>query len=130
MPHYTGGCFCGAVRIEITAAPYRVGICHCLDCRKRQGVIFHSFAVFPLDAVTVIGETRSFKTRHFCPTCGSPLFDRWDDELELHLGCLDHPSQFTPTYECWTIRREAWLPPLPTSARYERDRKGTGRSEP
>ena len=32
-----GGCLCGAVRIEITAAPYRVGICHCLDCRKRQG---------------------------------------------------------------------------------------------
>jgi len=39
MTHYTGGCLCGAVRIEIAAAPYRVGICHCLDCRKRQGAI-------------------------------------------------------------------------------------------
>ena len=51
---------CGAVRIEITAAPNRVGICHCLDCRKRQGAIFHTFAVFPIDAVTVNGETREF----------------------------------------------------------------------
>ena len=75
MSQYAGGCMCGAVRIEITAAPNRVGICHCLDCRKRQGAIFHTFAVFPIDAVTVTGETREFKTRSFCPTCGSPLFD-------------------------------------------------------
>ena len=58
---------CGAVRIEIAAAPYRVGICHCLDCRKRQGTIFNTFAVFPMDAVTVTGETRAFKNRNFCP---------------------------------------------------------------
>ena len=31
----TGGCPCGAVRIEAAGAPYRVGLCHCLDCRKR-----------------------------------------------------------------------------------------------
>ena len=130
MPHYTGGCLCGAVRIEIDAAPYRVGICHCLDCRKRQGAIFHSFAVFPMDAVTVTGETRQYKTRHFCPTCGSPLFDRWDDEFELHMGCLDAPSQLTPSYESWVVRREAWLPPFDVAKRYERDRTAKGRTEP
>jgi len=122
MSQYAGGCMCGAVRIGITAAPNRVGICHCLDCRKRQGAIFHTFAVFPIDAVTVTGETREFKTRSFCPTCGSPLFDRFGDELELHIGCLDSPNQLTPTYECWTIRREAWLPPFDLTDRYDRDR--------
>jgi hypothetical protein len=122
MSHYTGGCLCGAVRIEIAAAPDRVGICHCLDCRKRQGAIFHTFAVFPMDAVTVTGETREFKTRHFCPTCGSPLFDRFGDEFELHVGCLDAPNQLTPTYESWVIRREAWLPPFDIANRHERDR--------
>lgn len=117
-----GGCLCGAVRLEISAAPLRVGVCHCLDCRKRQGAIFHTFAVFPRDAVTVTGETRAYQTRHFCPTCGSPLFDIFGNELELHLGCLDAPSRFTPTYECWTIRREAWLPPFEGMTRFERDR--------
>ena len=101
MSHYTGGCVCGAVRIEITAAPYRVGICHCLDCRKRHGVIFSSFAIFPVDAVTVTGETREFKNRHFCPTCGSSLFDRVGDEFELQIGSLDAPNQLKPTYESW-----------------------------
>src|SRR5690242_18150006 len=87
MPRYTGGCLCGEVRIEIAAAPYRVGICHCLDCRKRQGAVFHTFAVFPVDAVTVTGETGEFDNRHFCPICGSPLFDRSDDHFELSAGC-------------------------------------------
>ena len=130
MPHYTGGCHCGAVRIEIDAAPYRVGICHCLDCRKRQGVILHSFAVFPMHAVTVTGETRGFETRHFCPICGSPLFDRFGDEFELHVGCLDAPNQLKPTYECWVVRREAWLPLFDVKNRYERDRTREERREP
>jgi hypothetical protein len=130
MPYYSGGCLCGAVRIEVAAAPYRVGICHCLDCRKRQGAIFHCFAVFPSDAVRVSGITREFRTRNFCPTCGSPLFDRFGDELELHVGCLDAPDQLEPTYESWMIRREAWLPAFQLANHYERDRTSTGRSDP
>jgi len=94
-----------------------------MDCRKRQGAIFHSFAIFPTAAVTVTGKTREFKTRHFCPTCGSSLFDLWGDEFELHLGCLDAPSQLVPTYEGWVIRRETWLPPFNLANRYERNRK-------
>jgi hypothetical protein len=130
MPHYQGGCLCGAVRIEISAAPYRVGVCHCLDCRKRQGSAFHFFAVFPAEAVTVTGETRLYKTRNFCPACGSPLFDRFGDEVELSAGCLDEINRLEPTYESWMIRREAWLPPLNVAHRYEHDRAGTGRGEP
>jgi hypothetical protein len=121
-PHYRGGCMCGAVRIETSAAPLRVGICHCLDCRKRQGAIFHSFAVFAADRVMVSGQTREYRSKSFCPVCGSPLFDRFGDELELHVGCLDSIDQLVPTYECWTIRREAWLPPFELAHHFERDR--------
>ena len=130
MPRYTGGCLCGAVRIEIAVAPYRVGICHCRDCRKKHGSIFNTFAVFPDDAVTVTGETREFDGRYFCPTCGSSLFDRSGDEFELHTGCLDAPNQLTPTYESWLVRREAWLPPFDVTNRYERNRTTEGRSDP
>jgi len=113
---------CGAVHIEISVPPKRVGICHCLDCRKRQGAIFHSFAVFPIEAATVAGETRAYRNKRFCPTCGSPLFDIWGDELELHLGCLDAIDQLRPTYESWVIRRESWLPPFELENHFERDR--------
>ena len=129
MEERTGGCLCGEVRFVARGTPYRVGICHCLDCRKHHGALFHASAIFPESAVTVTGETRAFAGRHFCPRCGSPVFSRSGDEIEIHLGALDAPGQFVPTYELWTIRREPWLPPLPVRHSYPRDREGTGRTE-
>ena len=129
MDQVTGGCLCGKVRIVASGQPYRVGICHCRDCRKHHGALFYAAAVFPQDAVTISGETRDYAGRHFCPTCGSSVFARTDDEIEVHLGSLDEADQLTPTYESWVIRREAWLPPFPFARRYEHGRDGTGRSE-
>ena len=122
MPSTTGGCRCGAVRLTAIGAPDRVGLCHCLDCRKHHGALFFAAAIFPAAAVTVTGETRAYKGRHFCPACGSSVFARWGDEIEVHLGALDAPDAFTPTYELWTIRRESWLPPFPLAQRVPRDR--------
>jgi hypothetical protein len=31
---FTGGCLCGSVRIVASGRPYRIGVCHCLDCRN------------------------------------------------------------------------------------------------
>ena len=129
MERHAGGCLCGAVRIETTGAPYRTGLCHCLDCRKHHGALFYAAAIFPEDAVTITGETRAYRGRHFCPTCGGSVFARYGDEIEVTLGSLDAPDQFVPTYENWTIRREAWLPPFPLARHYARDREGTGRTE-
>ncbi|MBL0217033.1 MAG: GFA family protein [Myxococcales bacterium] len=129
-PNPAGGCLCGAVRITLSGAPYRVGICHCLDCRKHHGAVFGSSAIFPADAVTTSGATAEYKGRHFCPTCGSSVFARSGDEIEVQLGCLDAPNQFTPTYESWVIRREAWLPPFDLAQRYQQDREAEGSAEP
>ena len=129
MNRYTGGCRCGGVRFVATGEPYRVGMCHCLDCRKHHGALFHASAIFPADAVTVEGETRDYKDRFFCPNCGSPVFGRSGDEVEINLGALDEIDQFIPTYELWTVRRESWLPPFPVKKRYEGNREGGGRTE-
>ena len=79
--------------------------------------------------MTIEGETRDFAGRCFCPRCGSSVFGRSGDEIEVHLGALDTPDQLKPTYELWTVRREAWLPPFPIARHYERDRGRTVRSE-
>lgn len=129
MDRFTGGCLCGAVRFAATGRPHRVGLCHCMDCRKHHGALFQATAIFPEDAVTVEGETRAFAGRHFCPTCGSSVFARSGDEIEISLGALDAPDQLTPTYENWTVRREGWLPAFPGMRRYERNREGRGRTE-
>jgi len=129
MQRFTGGCLCGAVRIAAAGPPYRVGLCHCMDCRKHHGALFHASAIFPKDAVTVHGETRDYQSRFFCRRCGSSVFSRSNDEIEVNLGALDEPDQLVPTYELWSIRREAWLPPFPIKKLYERDRENEGRFE-
>lgn len=117
-----GGCLCGKVRFAASGEPLRVGLCHCLDCRKHHGAVFYAAAIFSEDSVTITGETRSYDGRHFCPTCGSSVFARNPGEVELHLGSLDAPSQFVPEYELWTTRREAWLPEFPHMESHLRDR--------
>lgn len=112
MDRFTGGCLCGRVRITVSGLPYRVGICHCLDCRRHHGALFNAFAVFPEGSVTVDGDTGHYAGRHFCRHCGSSVFARTGDETEIYPGSLDAPDQFIPTYESWTMRRESWLPPL------------------
>ena len=129
MDEFTGGCLCGKVRIVATGKPYRVGICHCLDCRKHHGALFYAAAIFPQDAVKVEGDTRDYAGRHFCPVCGSSVFAQSADEIEVHLGTLDAPDQLIPTYENWTVRREAWLPAFPLKHSYESNREAEGRGD-
>ena len=125
----TGGCLCGKVRFAAHGEPYRVGICHCMDCRKAHGALFHASAIFPAERVIVQGQTRAHAGRHFCMECGSTVFGRSADEVELNLGSMDSPDQFQPTYELWVIRREAWLPKFPGTRQYERNRENLGRTE-
>lgn len=119
---YTAGCLCGAVRLEAQGEPLRVGICHCMDCRKHHGAVFGTFAIFAAAAVTITGTTSEYRRRHFCPTCGSSVYARTGDEIDLPLGALDAPNQLAPTYELWVRRRESWLPPFNVAHLYDGDR--------
>ena len=119
----TGGCLCGRVRVAAAGSPLRVGLCHCLDCRKHHGALFHASAIFAESAVEATGDPASYKGRFFCPDCGSSVFSTSDGEVEIHLGALDEPGVFAPSYELWTTRRETWLPPFEGLERFERDRE-------
>lgn len=129
MECVSGGCLCGQVRLEASGLPYRVGLCHCFDCRKHHGALFHASAIFPENQVTIEGETNAFAGRNFCPRCGSSVFSRSGDEVEVNLGCFDEIDCFVPTYENWIVRRETWLPPFPLARSYERDRNPASRFE-
>jgi len=112
-----GGCACGDVRFRANNRPRRTGLCHCMTCRKAHGATFNPFAVYLRDEFQFSGEVRSWESspgylRWFCPRCGSRVFDTSKDEIEISMGSLDEINAFTPEYEVWVIRREAWQPPL------------------
>ena len=129
MEVLSGGCLCGALRFTTIGQPYRVGVCHCMDCRKNHGALFHASAIYPDTSVTITGEVRHYRDRSFCPTCGSPVYAHIGDEIGLNLGCFDTPDQFRPTYELWTVRREGWLPEFPGIRSYPQNRDSGGRTE-
>jgi len=122
MERVTGGCLCGDVRLEAVGEPLRVGVCHCMDCRKHHGALFYAAAIFREEAVTVTGTVSEYQGRCFCPRCGSSVFARSGDEVEVHFGALDAPDVFTPEYELWCVRREGWLPEFLGTERFERGR--------
>ena len=127
MERFTGGCLCGAVRLVASGATLSGGAAS--TAASITAPCSAPPRWFPQDAVTIDGETRDYAGRHFRPRCGSSVFARTADEIEVHLGALDAPDQLTPTYEGWIVRRESWLPRFPLARRYERDRDATSRFE-
>ena len=74
----TGSCHCGAVRIEVPAAPEWVASCNCSICRKLGSLV----AYYPDDGqVRVEGETVPYIwgdrmiALHHCPVCA--CFTDW-----------------------------------------------------
>jgi hypothetical protein len=124
-----GGCACGSVRFVASGPAARVGLCHCLNCRKAHASAFNPFAVFRREQVVINGElstwmsSAAFETT-FCPSCGSRISGSYKEgpEIELSLGSFDEPGRLAPQYESWTVRREPWLAPLPVQQN-QRDRE-------
>ena len=115
---YSGGCLCGAVRYEATAAPMRCMICHCEQCRKHSGAPCLSFVHFPTEAIVWLGNeptryrSSTYAERGFCGTCGSTVSMHEDvlaDRVQIALGSLDEPGRVTPDDQVWTKSRIAWF---------------------
>lgn len=107
-----GSCHCGAVAFEVECPhPYPFNICYCGICRKTAGAggsainlgaDFQSLRVTGEDKIRVYhavlrdadgkvtGESPA--GRHFCGTCGSPLWlwdPRWPDLVHPHASAID-----------------------------------------
>ena len=134
---HRGGCACGKIRFEARGEPFRVGICHCLTCRKAHGAPFGYYAVFHPAAVSLKGDMIEFASsgkgrRYACRACGSPVSASYGraDEVYLYPGSFDEPGLFQPTYELWTCRREPWLPEFASViSRYVESRLAWRRTE-
>src|SRR5437899_1663577 len=97
-----GSCHCGRVRFEIeTDMPVPFLWCHCSICRKTYGSAFGCNIKGPSKDLRVTAGadhvrvyTAEHCQRHFCPTCGSPLFildERWPDGCWPNAAAIDTP---------------------------------------
>jgi hypothetical protein len=115
----TGGCACGAIRYEGTAAPIVMFNCHCRDCQRATGSAFSPVVYVSAKAFKITkGSPRYYSTssemvghnkRGFCVDCGSRLFGGATDEGQgILASSLDDPSLFKPQMHIWTSDAQPW----------------------
>ena len=59
----TAHCSCGALRVEVSADPDAVGVCHCGECQRRTGSVFGVGAFFQARACS-----RQRPLQNLCPS--------------------------------------------------------------
>lgn len=120
MTKITGGCLCGKVRFEISAAPIAMRLCWCRDCQYFAAGNATVNVVFRSDALEVEGELTDYVSiadsgsrmhRRFCPHCGTPVFSA--SEARPHLvivrnGALDDTELLNPSATIWTDSAPEW----------------------
>lgn len=78
---YKGGCFCGAVEINVSGDPALMGYCHCDSCRHWSAGPVNAFSLWTPEAVKVTkGEDKigtynktPMSFRKWCTSCGGHL---------------------------------------------------------
>ena len=117
----SGGCLCGAVRIEVSGEPISQGICRCRACQRNCGGQPANILIYPADAVELKqgelsyydtpGDSGAHVSRGFCPNCGAPVMSSLsstDAITIVKLGALDDPSFFKPEVIYWTSAAQPW----------------------
>ena len=117
----TGGCVCGAVRYESSAAPLMMLRCHCRDCQQISGGPYAPAVVFPFRAFKITkGELQRYATssvsgghnlRGFCSQCGSRLTGAENPErgiIAVTASSLDDPGLFKPQMDVFVSEAQAW----------------------
>ena len=132
MATFTGGCACGAIRYEISAAPLLMAHCQCRDCQQSTGAGHAPSLLFPKAAVRMTGEPGQYaaradsgkmKTRGFCRNCGSPIYSTLEslpDAFVIKAGSLDDPSVFRADMVLYTDSGCGWDYLDPKLARFAR----------
>lgn len=134
----TGGCMCGAVRYAAAGAPFGIGYCHCLSCRRHTGAPVVMLAGYRQDQVVFSGaERRIYESspgvgRGFCGRCGTPL--TWEGVggtlgpiYEIHIGTFDDPGALPPQFHQHHGERIPWFEVADRLPRYH---AGEGEGEP
>ncbi len=114
----TGGCYCGAIRYEIAAAPIYSTVCHCSNCRRSVGaqsvawvtVARHAFRWVSGGPARRQSETGAWW--EFCSECGTTLTyerDERPDDLDVTAGSLDIPEAFPPTFDVCPDEKLGWV---------------------
>ena len=118
-----GHCLCEQVQYEFDETQVGFGLhCHCKDCQRVTGSGKATVILFPLNAVNIKGEYKTYASRGsegshvnrgFCPNCGSQMFTFVDEipgMVFIKAGGMEDTSWLSVETTCWTDTARDWSP--------------------
>ncbi|MCV2866592.1 GFA family protein [Albidovulum sediminicola] len=124
MEKHNGGCYCGAVRFQITGLPLWSGHCHCRSCQQALGGAFVTWAkVAAKDFDVTKGVIKTIRktpgiARGFCGDCGTTLTysaetevagQDWSADAWFAAATLDDPSIVEPKAHVFVSHQQPWI---------------------
>ena len=122
MTNISGSCLCGAIKYSSPATPVFAAVCQCTHCQKQSGGAFSVNVAIPKGSLQFLsGKTAIFTDigasgqpvyRHFCSSCGSPIFSDVvaTPQLDwLKAGTLDDSSWVKPAINIWCDSAQSWV---------------------
>ena len=116
---YNGSCLCGAVKYTIEGGIDSIIHCHCSLCRKSSGTAYATNGFVQTDDFVIHkGQDNltsfAFKPgryRHFCTTCGSPIYSSNDDDpsrIRIRAGLIESDISERPIAHIFTASKANW----------------------
>lgn len=115
---FSGRCFCGHVRYELSGEPLFACHCHCESCRRAAGAAFVTWVSFAHDSLALtsgtIAEYQSSPgvRRGHCADCGTTITYWWDKrpgEIDIAVASLDDAQGIEPSAHIWVGDKPPWL---------------------
>lgn len=117
----SGGCACGAVRYEVSAAPMAILVCCCGACQKITASAFSLVMPVMRDDLTITrgqpatwirtGGSGAKIPQRYCRDCGSRLFTEHPSNaaaVSLRPGTLDDTSWIVPVAAIYMAEAQPW----------------------
>ncbi len=115
-----GQCLCGAIGFEIDGSLGEVRYCHCLRCRQGNGTAFSTNAKIPIEKFRITSGDNNLTSyemadgvfRHFCTTCGSPIYVEIVSETDVvrpRIGALIGNIDVNISANVWVGSKALWF---------------------
>ncbi len=117
-----GGCQCGRLRYELTAAPLMLYACHCTNCQKQTGSAFvlstaiveNAFSFVEGDPAKTewISDAGAARYGLYCGDCGGRICNGQTPSigvLSLRAGTFDDRSWVRPAAHIWVKSAQSWI---------------------
>lgn len=128
----SGACSCGAIRYNITGPVRAVVNCHCDSCRKRNGSAYSTYCVIAQGDIAIEHGDRDVATyenaqgarKHFCGTCGTPLYNlnpRYPGLAIVLYGSLLDQADLAPSVNIYCETQLPWVSAIASIKSFDKD---------